>query len=123
LRLIANDWRRYGTRPVTAFETVEIAAGRDGMVQTDCALVAADAVLAMTGEDIATPFRGKYSSVAEPARALKCSSVADLKATFDTLLPPKPIGYLHIQRQHDQIETLDGRDGDLAVANKDWSTR
>lgn len=64
------------------------------MVQTDCAPVAADNVLAMTGEDIAAPFRGKYSSPAEPARALKRSSVADLKATFDTLLPPKPIGYL-----------------------------
>ena len=32
-------------------------------------------------------------------------------------------GYLHIQRQNDQIETLDGRVGDLVVANKGWAAR
>jgi hypothetical protein len=61
--------------------------------KTDCALVTADAVLAMTGEDIAAPFRGKYSTAAGSARALKRYGAGDLKATFDTLLPPKPIGY------------------------------
>ncbi|MGO4167874.1 hypothetical protein [Novosphingobium sp. YAF33] len=31
--------------------------------------------------------------------------------------------YLHIQRQNDQIETLDGRVGDLVIANKGWAAR
>lgn len=59
----------------------------------DCALLVADAVLAMTGDDIAAPFRGKYSTAAGSARALKRYGAGDLKSTFDTLLPPKPIGY------------------------------
>lgn len=59
----------------------------------DCALMVADAALAMTGEDIAAPFRGKYSTAAGSARALKRYGAGDLKSTFDTLLPPKPIGY------------------------------
>ena len=32
-------------------------------------------------------------------------------------------GYLHIQRQNDQIETLDTRVGDLVIANKSWAAR
>jgi hypothetical protein len=32
-------------------------------------------------------------------------------------------GYLHIQRQNDQIENLDARVGDLVVANKGWAAR
>lgn len=59
----------------------------------DCALFAADAVLAMTGHDIAAPFRGRYSTAAGSARALKRYGAGDLKSTFDTLLPPRPIGY------------------------------
>jgi hypothetical protein len=61
--------------------------------QSDCALYTADAVLEMTGTDIAAPFRGKYSTAAGSARALKRYGAGTLKATFDTLLPPKPIGY------------------------------
>ena len=59
----------------------------------DCALFAADAVLAMTDHDIADPFRGKYSTAAGSARALKRYGAGDLKTTFDTLLPPRPVGY------------------------------
>lgn len=32
-------------------------------------------------------------------------------------------GYLHIQRQNNEIETLDTRVGDLVTANKGWSAR
>lgn len=32
-------------------------------------------------------------------------------------------GYLHIQRQNKQIETLDTRVGDLVTANKGWAAR
>jgi len=59
----------------------------------DCALFVAAAVLAMTGEDIAKPFRGKYSTAAGSARALKRYGAGDLRATFDTLLPPRPVGF------------------------------
>ncbi|GLI99113.1 DUF6950 family protein [Sphingobium sp. BS19] len=61
--------------------------------ELDCALFAANAVLAMTGHDIAAPFRGKYSTAAGSARALKRYGAGTLEATFDTLLPVKPIGY------------------------------
>lgn len=60
----------------------------------DCALFAADAVLAMTGHDIAAPFRGKYSTAAGSVRALKRYGAGELKSTFDTLLPPRPVGYV-----------------------------
>lgn len=59
----------------------------------DCALFTADAVLAMTGHDIAEPFRGKYSTAAGSVRALKRFGAGDLRSTFDTLLPPRPVGY------------------------------
>lgn len=36
----------------------------------DCCLFAADAVLAMTGEDFALPFRGTYSTALEATRLL-----------------------------------------------------
>jgi hypothetical protein len=32
-------------------------------------------------------------------------------------------GYLHIQRQNDQIATLDKRNADLVTANKGWANR
>lgn len=61
--------------------------------ENDCAMFVADAVLAMTDHDILAAFRGKYSTAAGSVRALKRYGAGDLKATFDTLLPPKPIGY------------------------------
>ena len=32
-------------------------------------------------------------------------------------------GYLHIQRQNDQLSTKDGQIADLAIANKGWAAR
>lgn len=61
--------------------------------KSDCALYTADAVLEMTGTDIAAPFRGKYSTAVGSAKALKKYGAGTLKDTFDTLLPPKPVGY------------------------------
>ncbi|BAK66896.1 hypothetical protein SLG_22210 [Sphingobium sp. SYK-6] len=60
---------------------------------SDCALYTADAVLAMTDADIAARFRGKYSTAAGSAKALRKYGAGTLKDTFDTLLPPKPVGY------------------------------
>lgn len=60
--------------------------------ERDCAMAAADAVLAMTGVDILAAFRGKYSTAAGSVRALKRYGTGDLRTTFDTLLPERPIG-------------------------------
>ncbi len=52
----------------------------------DCALHAANAVLAMTGEDFGAPFRGRYRSAAGSLRALKLYGAGDLVATFTAAL-------------------------------------
>ena len=83
------DWE---TRLAAYLEPL-MAGARFEWGQLDCALFAADAVLAMSGHDIAAPFRGKYSTAAGSARALKRYGAGDLKSTFDTLLPPRPVGY------------------------------
>ena len=60
---------------------------------TDCALYAADGILAMTDTDIAAAYRGKYSTAAGSIRALKRYGGGSLKETVDAALPAKPIGY------------------------------
>ena len=54
----------------------------------DCALHIANAVAAITGDDIAADFRGKYSTELGSARALKRFGAGTLEATIDTLLDP-----------------------------------
>ena len=52
--------------------------------QSDCAMFAADCVLAMTGEDLAADFRGRYSTQTGAIRVLKAegfNSLADLVAS------------------------------------------
>lgn len=49
--------------------------------EQDCALFAADCVLAMTGKDFAKDYRGKYDSeesANEMLASLKCESIGDL---------------------------------------------
>lgn len=53
----------------------------------DCALHSANAVIAITGVDIAERFRGKYSTAAGSVRALKRYGAGTLEATFDATLP------------------------------------
>lgn len=48
--------------------------------QHDCALMAADLVLAMTDTDFAAPFRGTYSTAFGAARALLLQGAPDLAA-------------------------------------------
>lgn len=51
----------------------------------DCALFAADCVAAVTGEDFAADFRGRYSTEEEAQAVLAslgCASVADLPGRF-----------------------------------------
>ena len=83
------DWEQR----LSAYLEPLVFGARFAWGQCDCALYVADAVLAMTGHDIAAPFRGKYSSAAGSARALKRYGAGDLKSTFDTLLPPRPVGF------------------------------
>lgn len=59
--------------------------------QHDCALFTADCVRAMTGLDLATGFRGSYSTAAGSVRALKRAGFDDLVALvagyFEEILP------------------------------------
>ncbi len=59
----------------------------------DCALFAAGAVLAMTGNDPAAAFRGKYRSQAGAIRALRQIGAGSLEATIDALFVEKPVGF------------------------------
>ncbi|WP_206431078.1 hypothetical protein [Sphingomonas sp. ABOLE] len=53
----------------------------------DCALHAAHAILALTGEDHATAYRGRYQTARGAARALRRQGHADVEAQFDVLFP------------------------------------
>lgn len=53
----------------------------------DCALFAAGAIEAMTGTDIAAPFKGKYRSFARGYALMQAAGHADHVAYFASLLP------------------------------------
>jgi len=59
----------------------------------DCAILAADAVAAMTGEDLASPYRGLYASAAEATALLEENGFADAVALaasrFEEIAPAK----------------------------------
>lgn len=54
---------------------------------TDCCLNAADAVLAITGEDPAIEFRGRYTTAIGAARALRRYGEGTIEATLDAKFP------------------------------------
>lgn len=54
----------------------------------DCSLFAAGAVEAMTGEDPAAEYRGKYKSLAGSVRALKRKSLAEVMDAKFEQVPP-----------------------------------
>lgn len=58
-------------RPALLAYVQSVAAKPFVWGEHDCALFAAGAVEAMTGEDIAAPFRGKYKTLAGGLRMLK----------------------------------------------------
>lgn len=78
----------------------------------DCALMAADLVRAMTGEDFGAPFRGRYSD-ADGARAILAAlGHPDLASLADSFLPR-----LERPRRGDVL-LLPSRNGDyLAIAH------
>ena len=54
--------------------------------ERDCALWAAAAVEAQTGQDFAAPFRGRYRTGAGASRALRLYGAGDLPATMTAAL-------------------------------------
>ncbi len=59
----------------------------------DCALDAADAVLAQTGIDVAFEFRGKYRTAAGAERALRRFGAGTLEATIAAKFPDVATGF------------------------------
>lgn len=59
----------------------------------DCAMFAAGAVIAMTGDDPLAEFRGRYSTGPGSIRALKRYGAGTLEATFDTKFAACPISF------------------------------
>lgn len=77
----------------------------------DCALFAADCAQAMTGEDLAAAFRGRYRTARGAARALRRAGYADLPALLTAWLgdPIRPT----LAQRGDVVEIATG----IAVAN------
>lgn len=61
--------------------------------EVDCALFAAGAVRAMTGEDPARAFRDKYNSMKTSLSALRKYGRGTLVDTIDDLFPEKPVAF------------------------------
>jgi hypothetical protein len=57
----------------------------------DCAILAADAVLAMTGEDLAAPYRGRYASYTDGRALLAAHGFADQVAIFAAHFAEVPV--------------------------------
>lgn len=92
------DWEQRLHDYVAGLEGSAFSWGR-----LDCALFAAGAVVAQTGVDFATPFRGRYQTARGSVRALRRFGAGTLEATIDAALPRTPVGYV--------------RRGDLVMAN------
>ncbi|MBB5684286.1 DUF6950 family protein [Sphingobium boeckii] len=80
-----GTWERALADYLRAMESVVFSFG-----EADCALFAAGAVLAMTGNDPAKAFRGRYKSHASAVRALRQIGAGDLESTIDSLFEVKP---------------------------------
>jgi hypothetical protein len=84
------DW----PRRLEDFEA-RMTAARFEWGRRDCALMAADWVLEMTGIDFAAPFRGRYKTAVGSNRALRLADAPDdgagrLIGYVDTVLPRHP---------------------------------
>lgn len=69
-----DDWASRLISVIDAADNKPFAWGKQ-----DCALFAADCVQAMTGEDFAAPFRGRYDTALGSVRALKMMGYASLE--------------------------------------------
>jgi len=79
----AKDWEDRLNEYLSSIRRAEFTWG-----QHDCCMHAANAVQAMTGEDPAAEFRGKYKSHAGSVRALKRKSLAEVMDAKFTQVPP-----------------------------------
>ncbi|MFS0771031.1 DUF6950 family protein [Sphingomonas sp. 1P08PE] len=82
------DWEQRLHDYLAGLEGAEFVWGK-----MDCALFAAGAVEAMTGEDPAAAYRGKYRSVAGSVRALKTYGAGTLAATIDAGFEEREVGF------------------------------
>ncbi|GGB15175.1 hypothetical protein GCM10011380_00730 [Sphingomonas metalli] len=82
------DWEERLHDYLAAQEGAEFVWGKN-----DCALFAAGAVQAMTGEDPATAYRGRYTTAAGSVRALKRYGAGTLVSTIDALFPQRDPGF------------------------------
>jgi hypothetical protein len=80
-----HDWHARLTAYLVAAAQQPFAEGRH-----DCALFAAGALEAMTGEDPAAAWRGRYSSTRGGLRVLRKAGHADHLALASSLLEPIP---------------------------------
>ena len=78
-------YMRQSAWPEIMAECIEAASCRPFVWGADdCCLFAADVVLAMTGEDYAAEFRGKYSTARGALSALKKYGKGDIEKTLDS---------------------------------------
>lgn len=75
-----SDWRQRLVGYLHQARATPFAYGRH-----DCTLFAADAVQAMTGEDLAAPFRGRYTTLTGGLRVLRKAGFADNTAMVASL--------------------------------------
>lgn len=95
-----HNWRSALAAEVERHRLVPFAWGR-----ADCALFAADCVLAMTGVDLAADFRGRYRTAGGSVRAIRKAGYKDLPALLAALLP--------------EVHPVTARAGDVALVESD----
>lgn len=82
------DLQRFIDWPQRLHRAIEARSGRPyAWGSNDCALFAADLIEAMTGHDLAKPFRGTYRTERGAKRMLKAHGWRDLEAMADAMLP------------------------------------
>lgn len=75
------------------------------MGEMDCALFVAGCIEAMTGEDLAAPYRGKYATMDEGLALMRKSGYADYVEFFRHRYEPIPVAHAWV--------------GDIAVVESD----
>jgi hypothetical protein len=76
------DWEARLADYLASVADLPMAWGRH-----DCALHAANAILAVTGEDHGVPYRGRYQTELGAARALRRQGFDSVEAQFDAVYP------------------------------------
>lgn len=100
-----TDWPQRLAHAIEARKRSPYEWGRN-----DCALFAADLIAAVTGQDFAAPFRGKYQDEAGAKAMLETHGWRDLEAMVDELLPRRRLELGERPRRGDAV-LVDGRFG------------